>query len=103
MAVDKHGYIIRNLRKVSGETIDSDKGYSQISYDTTTGKLLSAWFVGTKGNTWWVYDDRNIITVAFSNKHMTMQQLADAVRDAMREYQAAIDFEIYVAASMTNK
>jgi hypothetical protein len=85
---NKHGYPIRNLRAVSRATVDNPAGYSQISYDTQTGELLEAWHVGTPLTSWTDYHDPNIIWIMSTHTRVTMQQLADAVQDAMvcREY-----------------
>lgn len=87
MAINTYGYQIRNLRKVSGETVNNPLGYSQISYNTTTGELSESWHQGSPETTWSEYHDPAVITIARTRKHMTMQQLADAVRDAMAQYQ----------------
>lgn len=79
MKVNTHGIKIRNLKKVSGETIDNSAGYSQISYDTATGELLECWHAGTPMTSWSVYHDPSVITIVNTSVHMTMQQLADAV------------------------
>ena len=83
MKINTHGYKLVNLRKVSGETVNNSLGYSQISYDVTTGELFESWHVGSPLTSWSEYHDPNVITVANTRKHMTMQQIADAVRDAM--------------------
>lgn len=83
MKIDTHGYKLVNLRKVSGETVNNPLGYSQISYDTKTGELFENWHHGTPQTSWSQYHDPDVITVANTSKHMTMQQIADAVRDAM--------------------
>ena len=93
MTINKHGYTIKNLRKVSAKTIDNSRGYSQISYDTVTGELLEEWHVGNPLTSWTIYHNPTIINIANTNRHMTMQQLADAVHQAMEEYQARKDFE----------
>lgn len=81
--VDKHGIKMVNLREISGETVNNNQGYSQISYDTATGELLETWHVGSSDCSWTVYHDPSIIHVCNTRRHMTMQQLADAVRDAL--------------------
>ncbi len=81
--VNKHGIKMTNLREISGETVNNSQGYSQISYDSSTGDLLETWHVGPTGCSWTVYHDPNIIHVCNTCHHMTMQQLADAVRDAL--------------------
>lgn len=83
MKVNTHGYKLVNLRKVSSETVNNSRGYSQISYDMVTGELFENWHPGSPENSWSEYHDPDVITVANTRKHMTMQQIADAVRDAM--------------------
>ena len=83
MKINTYGYRLVNLRKVSGETVNNPLGYSQISYDTKTGELFENWHHGTSQTSWSQYRDPDVITVANTSKHMTMQQIADAVRDAM--------------------
>lgn len=83
MTVNKHGIKMVNLREISGETVNNNQGYSQISYDTATGELLETWHVGSSDCSWTVYHDPSIIHVCNTRRHMTMQQLADAVRDAL--------------------
>lgn len=87
MAVNTHGYKIRNLRKVSGETVDNPLGYSQISYNVATGELFENWHSGSPMTSWSQYHDPDVITIANTSKHMTMQQIADAVRDAMIQHE----------------
>lgn len=81
--VNKHGIKMVNLRKISGETVNNNQGHSQISYDTATGELLETWHVGSADCSWTVYHDPDIIHVCNTRRHMTMQQLADAVQDAL--------------------
>lgn len=81
--VNKHGIKMSNLREISEETVNNNQGYSQISYDTATGELLETWHVGSADCSWTVYHDPSIIHVCNTRRHMTMQQLADAVRGAL--------------------
>ena len=83
MAINKHGIKMVNLRKISGETVNNPAGYSQISYDRATGELLEAWHPGTWATSWTEYHDPDVIHVCNTSRHMTMQELADAVRDAL--------------------
>lgn len=82
--INTHGLKIINLRKVSSETVNNPVGYSQISYDKATGELLEAWHVGDPLTSWTQYHDPDIIHVCNTCKHMTMQQLADAVAQAVQ-------------------
>lgn len=83
MKVNKYGIKMLNLRKVSGETANNPIGYSQISYDRATGELLEDWHTGSPLTSWTEYHDPDVIHICSTSKHMTMQQLADAVRDKL--------------------
>lgn len=83
MAINKHGHKILNLKAVSGYTVDNPNGYTQISYDKSTGELFANWHSGSSACSWSEYHDPNVITVAKTYKHMTMQQIADAVHAAL--------------------
>lgn len=85
MKIDTHGRTIHNLKAVSGSTINNPNGYSQISYNVSTGELYENWHAGNPKNSWTQYDDPEIITVARTSKHMTMQELADAVHTKLQE------------------
>lgn len=83
MAVNKYGIKMVNLRKISGNTVNNPTGYSQISYDRSTGDLLESWHAGSSMTSWTEYGDPDVIHVCNTSLHMTMQQLADAVRDSL--------------------
>lgn len=92
MKVNTYGHKLVNLRSVSGATVNNPLGYSQISYDTATGELFENWHSGTPETSWTHYHDSTIITVANTSKHMTMQQIADAVH-------ARLTDPVYIATS----
>ncbi len=83
MALNTYGIKMIGLRKTSGATINSSNGYSQISYDKATGELLESWHVGSPMDSWAEYHDHDVIHVCNTSRHMTMQQLADAVHCAL--------------------
>ena len=85
MKINRHGIKMTNLRAISGATVNNPKGYSQISYDSSTGELMESWHVGSYMTSWTEYDDPDVIHVCNTSRHMTMQELADAVRDALAE------------------
>lgn len=85
MKINKYGIKMTNLKKISGETVNNPYGYSQISYDRSTGELLEAWHAGNNMTSWTEYHDPSIIHICDTSRHMTMQQLADAVRDKLDE------------------
>ena len=83
MKINKHGLKMKNLKAVSGATVNNSWGYSQISYDMATGELLEAWHVGNCMTSWTEYHDPDVINVCNTSRHMAMQEIADAVRDAV--------------------
>lgn len=92
MKVNKYGINMLNLRKVSGQTVDNPIGYSQISYDTATGELLESWHPGDPLTSWTEYHDQDAIHICNTRKHLTMQQIADAVRDRLDEKKRISDY-----------
>ena len=84
--LNTHGIKIRNLRKVSGETCTCyGSSYSQISYNRATGELLEDWHYNGLLESWTEYNDPDVIHICNTRRHMTMQQLADAVLDRLAE------------------
>lgn len=83
--LNTYGLKIRNIKAVSGSTVDNPAGYSQISYDTATGELLETWHAGSPMTSWTQYREGSVITVVNTSRHMTMQQLADAVHMALEQ------------------
>lgn len=96
MKTDKHGYKINNFRRVSGATVDNLLGSSQISYNMATGELFADWHPGSPGNNRTIYSDPSVITIAFTNKHMTMQEIADAVYLAAQKYEAIVHADVHL-------
>lgn len=92
MKINRHGIKMTNLRAISGATVNNPAGFSQISYDISTGELLEAWHIGSYMNSWTEYNDPDVIHVCNTRRHMTMQELADAVRDALAEYKYMIAY-----------
>ena len=83
--VERHGMKIVGLRKACSVTKDeppySDWHY-QINYDTETGEVWTDCIFGR--NTWNQYRESNIITVANTDRHMAMQEIADSIFDCCR-------------------
>ena len=79
MAVDTYGLNLSGLSEASKKTVNWPKnsgGSTQISWNRATGEIITADHVG--GN-WTQYDDPDIVTVCHTERHMTMQQIADAI------------------------
>ncbi len=73
-----------NLSAAAKATVNwpsASNGYTQISYDKSTGEILTSDHVG---NSWTQYDDPEIITVCNTSRHMTKQAIADAIHNAMQ-------------------
>lgn len=89
--INTHGLKIVGLKKASGRT--DDYGYysgiyDEIFYDRATGEV---WTVSqcSLGQNWWTeYHDANIIKICNASRHMTMQELADAIYEAVQMCQA---------------
>lgn len=89
-SINKYGINMIGLKKASGETAkwpENCGGYTQISYDTRDGRILTTDHIG---QSFTQYEDREIIHVANTERRMTMQEIADAVRVALYQHKAAL-------------
>lgn len=83
MKINKHGLIIKNLRKVAGELqanlSKSNTYYSgiymQVDYNVETGELIAAYHYSLGHNNWTVYHDKNFVRIGNYIKPCTMQEL----------------------------
>ena len=87
MTINKHGMKMKNLRIASGETCKW-AGYTQLSYDMATGEILTVDHSENPETSWSDYHDNDVITVLNARRHYTMQEIADAVYQAVSEYKA---------------
>lgn len=81
--VNTHGLKIKGLRSACGDTCnygDYDNRYHELFYDRSTGEV---WTVFRYGNSWTEYHDKNVIKVCNTQHHMTMQEIADAIQQAL--------------------
>lgn len=81
MKIDTHGLKMVGLRKAAGytENYPRESGkYVQISYDKSTGEVLTTYHVSLGNNSWTEYDE-NVILVCFTRHHLSMQMLADLI------------------------
>ena len=86
--INTYGYKMHGLKAASGETKNYgyySGHYVQISYDTDTGDVLTDYHYSLGQNSWTHYHDPAIITIAVTANHMTMQQIADAIADAIAD------------------
>lgn len=86
MKVNTHGLTIKGLKKASGETEDYgafSPTYNEIFYDRETGEVWTKYQSSLGMNTWTEYHDENIIKIGNTQRHMTMQEIADAIWEAV--------------------
>ena len=62
-------------------------GCTQIAYDTDSGEILLSDHVD--GNSSTIWRDQSVVTVCYTSKKMSKQQIVDAVRDAIRPAEGA--------------
>lgn len=55
--------------------------YVQISYDCSTGEVITNYYVSLGHNSWTQYYSPAIITACFTSSPMTMQEIADRIAD----------------------
>ena len=91
--LNKHGYKMTGLRRASGETCDNYQrtgNYVQISYDIRTGEVLTNFHTG---QSWSEYHDPHVETVCGTDRHMTMQEIADQIAEHMAQRAAWMAYE----------
>lgn len=80
MAINTYGLTIKGLRKASGETVNWQRNSgcrTEIFYDREMGEV---WTVDqVSENSWTEYRNPSIIKICTTSKHMTMQEIADAI------------------------
>ena len=79
--INKYGLKMHGLKKASSETVNwKARGWhTQISYDTESGDIYTN---DHCGESWSVYPPK-VITICHTDRHMTMQQIADAIAESM--------------------
>lgn len=88
MAINKHGIKMTGLKTASGNTVNwspRSGGYTEIFYDRSTGNIWTMDQVSLGQNTWTEYRDPHVVKICNTSIHMTMQQIADSVRDRLEE------------------
>lgn len=82
--INTYGIIIKGLRKASGETQNytDDTRYEEIFYNRETGEVWTKFQCSIGQNNWTQYHDPAIIKICNTSRHMTMQQIADRIREA---------------------
>ena len=83
-----YGLTIKGLRKTAGETKGLQGYYSgqylQISYDMATGDIYTNYHCSFGQNSWSEYHDSDIIRICNASDPMTMQDIADAIYEAVQ-------------------
>ena len=91
MKINKHGLKIIGLKKASGNTAnwaEGSGGYTEVFYNRSTGEVWTVDQVSIGFNSWTEYHSSDILKVGNFSRHATMQQLADAVYQAVKARQA---------------
>ena len=96
MKLNTHGLKMKGIKKASGETCDYgyySASYVEVFYDRSTGEIWTR-YQHSLGHNWWTqYSDPDIIKICDTSEHLTMQQLADMIRDACLEDDAVKAYE----------
>lgn len=90
--LNTHGLKMTGIKAASGETRNYGSysaRYVEIFYNRSTGEIWTVFQCSLGHNSWTVYHDQDIIKICETSSHMTMQEIADAVYDAVRQ----ADFE----------
>ena len=87
--VDTHGLKMIGLRSACSETKylpgDYSGHYVQISYDISSGEILTNYHVSLGENSWTQYNDQSVSTVCNVSRPKTMQEIADLVSSAVQD------------------
>lgn len=82
--VNKHGMKINGLKAASGYTENYSHysgSYVELFYDKSSGDVWGKFQHSLGQNSWTDYHDPDVIKVCTTSRHMTMQQIADAIFD----------------------
>lgn len=84
--VNTYGINIKGLKKASGATMNygaySGK-YDELFFDKASGKVWTVFQCSLGQNSWTEYHDSNVIKLGNITEHLTMQQIADMIREAV--------------------
>lgn len=86
--INTYGYKMHGLKAASGETKNYgyySGSYVQINYDVSTGDVWTDYHYSLGQNSWTEYHDSDVVTVCNTSRHMTMQEIADAIADAIAD------------------
>lgn len=88
MAINTYGIKMNGLKKASGYTENYGPysgSYVELFYDKSNGDVWGIFQHSLGQNSWTVYHDPDVIKVCNTSSHMTMQQIADCIRDRLQE------------------
>lgn len=88
MKINKNGIKMNGLKKTSGYTENYGPysgSYVEIFYDKSNGDVWGVFQHSLGQNSWTVYHDPDVVKVCTTSRHMTMQQIADCIRDRLQE------------------
>ena len=87
MPLNNHGIKIKGLRDASGYTTNLGRnrtgGYFEIFYDRADGQIWAVYNITADDRR--TYPSPKIISVCTTRTHLTMQQIADKLRDRLEE------------------
>ena len=92
MAINTYGIKMKGLKKASGCTENYGPysgSYVELFYDKNSGDIWGTFQHSLGQNSWTVYPDPDIIKICNTSSHMTMQQIADCIRDRLQERENA--------------
>lgn len=80
--VNTYGLQIKGIKKASGDTRDYgcySGSYVEVFYSAETGEVWTVYQYSLGQNTYTVYDDAAVVKICNTSRHMTMQEIADAI------------------------
>ena len=101
-SINTHGLTIKGLKAACGRTANwapGSGGYTEVFFDRATGEIWTVDQVSLGMNTWTQYDDPDIIKVCNTTTHMTMQQMADMVYQAVEARREMDEFHASICAA----
>lgn len=85
--VNIHGLKMIGLKKASGNTENfgyrSAGLYHEVFYNKKTGEVWTVFQCSLGYNSWTEYHDTNIVKICDTDRHMTMQEIADLISERM--------------------
>lgn len=88
MAINKYGIKMNGLKNASGYTenyVPYSGNYVELFYDKSNGDVWGVFQHSLGQNSWTVYHDPDVVKVCTTSRHMTMQEIADSIRNRLQE------------------